>query len=240
MNMKGIVLAGGYGTRLDPLTRQINKHLLPVWSKPMIYYPIQTLLEAGVRDIMIVTGGQQGDFLRQLGSGRDFDPALNLHYTYQEGAGGIPDAMRCARNFVGDDPACVILGDNIFAPGSGKDFTEGFEKGGRILLRKVDDPNRFGVAVIRDDRITHIQEKPEEFISPYAITGLYCFDNRVWDVIDTLKASDRGELEVTDIHRYYLKLGELDHRFCGQWWTDAGTFESLYMAGVLARESDAH
>lgn len=234
--MKGVILAGGYGTRLGNLTKVVNKHLLPVWDQPMIYHPIRTLVEAGVTDIMIVTGGRPGDFIRLLGSGKQFHPDLNLHYVYQDGAGGIPAALNCARQWVGTDSVCVLLGDNIFEPGAATNFIRTYKGGGRIFLKEVPDPNRFGVAVLRNGDITHIQEKPQEHISPYAITGLYLFDMRVWNVIDQLQPSDRGELEVVDIHRHYLKLRELEYQICDGYWTDAGTHESLFRANALARE----
>jgi len=237
--MKGVVLAGGYGTRLGDLTKVTNKHLLPVFDRPMIYYPIQTLVEAGVTEIMIVTGGNwAGDFLQLLGNGKKaFGSDVNIHYTYQDGAGGIPAAMHYAKDFVDGDDVCVILGDNIFELGEATDFIKGFSGGGQILLKKVEDPQRFGVAVVRGSKVTNIAEKPQEFISSLAITGLYCFDCRVWDVIERLEPSTRGELEVTDLHLYYLRRDELTFKVCEGWWTDAGTFESLFRAGAFVRDS---
>jgi len=237
--MKGVILAGGYGSRLLPLTAVTNKHLLPIYDKPMIHYPIATLVGAGVTEIMIVTGGNwAGDFLQLLGNGKKtFGPEVNIHYTYQDGAGGIPAALHYAKDFVDGDDVCVILGDNVFEPGVTEDFIRSFDSGGRILLKEVDDPHRFGVAVVRGPKVTHIIEKPKEYISPLAITGLYCFDRRVWDVIDRLEPSERGELEVTDLHLYYLRSGELSFRVCDGWWTDAGTFESLFRAGAYIRDT---
>ena len=235
--MKGVILAGGYGSRLMPLTAVTSKHLLPIYDRPMIYYPIRTLIEAGVREIMIVTGGNwAGDFLQLLGNGKkEFGPDVNIHYTYQDGAGGIPAALHYAKDFVDGDNVCVILGDNVFEPGVATDFICSFKKGGKILLKQVPDPNRFGVAVVRGPKVTHIAEKPKEHISNLAITGLYCFDGRVWDVIDRLEPSARGELEVTDLHLYYLRREELEFSVCKGWWTDAGTFESLFRAGAYVR-----
>jgi len=235
--MKGVILAGGFGTRLLPLTAVTNKHLLPVFDKPLIYYPIQTLVEAGITEIMIVTGGSwAGDFLQLLGNGKKaFGGHVNLHYTYQDGAGGIPVALSYAKDFVNGEDVCVILGDNVFEKDVAIDFVQSFTKGGRVLLKEVEDPQRFGVAVVTGDKITRIVEKPKELISNLAITGLYCFDSQVWDFIDTLAPSDRGELEVTDLHRYYLQKEELEYKVCSGWWTDAGTFESLYKAATYAR-----
>jgi glucose-1-phosphate thymidylyltransferase len=229
--MKGIILAGGNGTRLGDLTKISNKHLLPVWDKPMIYYPIQTLINQGIYDIMIVTGGNwAGGFLQLLGNGKKtFGDRVNLHYTYQEGAGGIPDALKYARDFSDGDNVCVILGDNVFDPKM-KNFATDFTHGGKILLKEVSDPNRFGVAVLEYDDIINIVEKPKQYISSYAITGIYCFDNRIWNLIDNLKQSLRGELEITDIHRYYLDRKELQYQIFDGFWSDAGTFESLHIA----------
>jgi glucose-1-phosphate thymidylyltransferase len=238
--MKGVVLAGGYGTRLSPLTKVFNKHLLPVWREPMIYHPIKTLVEAGVREIMIVTGGNSaGDFLELLSNGKSaFGDDVELSYTYQDGAGGIPAALRYARDFSDGDAVCVILGDNIFEPGVATGFIRGFQGGGRIFLKEVHDPNRYGVAVLEGSKIRGMIEKPQDYISPYAITGLYCFDGAVWDVIDTLTESARGELEVVDIHRHYHRSGNLSYEICEGWWTDAGTHESLYQASTLMRDHE--
>lgn len=238
--MKGVVLAGGNGTRLLPLTKVTNKHLLPVWREPMIYHPIKTLVDAGIKDIMIVTGGNSaGGFLELLSNGKAaFGPDVNLSYTYQDGAGGIPAALSYARDFADGDDVCVILGDNIFEPGCATDFIQSFQGGESIFLKEVDDPNRYGVAVVRNGTIVDMIEKPSQYVSPYAITGLYCFDSRVWPVIDKLVPSARGELEVVDIHRYYHRLGELEWGVCLGWWTDAGTHESLHAASVLMKGSN--
>src|SRR5262249_28897084 len=199
--MKGIVLAGGLGTRLHPLTKITNKHLLPVFDKPMIYYPIETLVEAGIRDILIVTGGRNaGDFLQLLGNGKEFG-LRHLNYTYQEGEGGIAAALSLAEFFADGGPICVILGDNLIE-GSIASYVENFrgqETGARILLKEVEDPQRFGVPVIRDGRIIEIEEKPKVPASQYAVTGIYLYDRKVFDIVKTLKPSRRGELEITDV-----------------------------------------
>jgi glucose-1-phosphate thymidylyltransferase len=233
--MKGIVLAGGLGSRLLPLTKVTNKHLLPVYDKPMIYYPIEKMVEAGIRDILIVTGGKSaGDFLRLLGNGREF--GLNhINYTYQEGEGGIAAALALAEFFADRNPICVILGDNIversIAP-----YVENFRRqgsGARILLKEVPDPRRFGVPEIRGDRIIRIDEKPEKPASRYAVTGIYMYDGEVFDIIRTLKPSKRGELEITDVNNAYINRGAMQYDILEGWWTDAGTFESLLRASNL-------
>ena len=240
--MKGIILAGGLGTRLHPLTKVTNKHLLPVYDKPMIYYPIQSLINAGVRDILIVTGGNNaGDFLKLLGNGSDFG-LKHINYTYQVGEGGIAEALGLAKYFAGDDRICVVLGDNIIE----KNFiaaAEAFGKqkhGARILLKEVPDPERFGVPVLDGERIVKIEEKPAEPKSSYAVTGIYMFDNTVFDIIKTLKPSDRGELEITDVNNAYIERGDLAWDILEGWWTDAGTFESLFRATSLVLETGAN
>jgi len=235
--MKGIILAGGLGTRLLPLTKITNKHLLPVYNKPMIYYPMRTLVDAGIEEIMIVTGGPHaGDFLRLLGNGKEFGLA-DLHYTYQEGEGGIADALRLTEHFVDGEDVCVILGDNIIAE-SIKEYVDHFlfrqKSGAKVLLKEVVDPGRFGVAEVKDGKVISIEEKPKEPKSNYAVTGIYMYDYSVYDIIRTLKPSDRGELEITDVNNYYLKKGNLTYSILSGWWTDAGTFESLLKANVLA------
>ena len=233
--MKGVVLAGGTGSRLFPLTKITNKHLLPIYDKPMIYYPIQTLVEAGIRDILIVTGGRNaGDFLRLLGNGKEFGLA-HLNYTYQEGEGGIADALSLAEHFADNHKLCVILGDNIIE-GSIRPAVEGFlaqPKGARILLKEVPDAPRFGVAEIAGDRIVGIEEKPKHPKSNYAVTGIYMYDRTVFDKIRTLVPSGRGELEITDVNNAYIAEGTMTFSFLEGWWTDAGTFDSLQRAGNL-------
>lgn len=233
--MKGVVLAGGLGTRLHPLTKVTNKHLLPIYNKPMIYYPIATLVEAGITDILIVTGGSNsGDFLKLLGNGRAF--GLNhINYTYQEGEGGIADALQLAKPFADDDAIAVVLGDNIIE-GSIKSAVEGFTAqggGAKILLKEVDDPQRFGVAEMADGHILSIEEKPEAPKSNFAVTGIYMYDQTVFDIIETLEPSKRNELEITDVNNAYIRQGTMTYDILDGWWTDAGTFESLFRASCL-------
>ena len=239
--MKGVVLAGGLGTRLAPMTRVTNKHLLPVYDRPMIYYPIQTLVEAGIAEILLVTGGNNaGDFLRLLGDGKDFG-LRHLNYTYQEGEGGIAAALRLAEHFAGGEPICVILGDNILErsirPAVERYAARG--RGGLVLLKEVPDPERFGVPVFAGDRIVRIEEKPKVPASRYAVVGVYMYDARVFDVIRTLAPSGRGELEITDVNNQYLAWGELDHAFVEGWWTDAGAVESLFRATTFVARQRA-
>jgi glucose-1-phosphate thymidylyltransferase len=237
--MKGVVLAGGLGTRLSPLTRVTNKHLLPVYRKPMVFYPIESLVEAGLEEIMLVTGGNNaGDFLRLLQNGRDFGLS-HLHYTYQEGEGGIADALGLCRDFVDEDRVVVVLGDNIFQ-NSIREHVEAFAqqaRGARILLKEVEDPERFGVPRFEDDRIVEIIEKPADPPSSYSVTGIYCYDEQVWDVIDGLEPSARNELEITDVNNFYVKQGTMEYSVLEGWWTDAGTFESLKRATELVAET---
>lgn len=236
--MKGIVLAGGLGSRLNPLTKITNKHLLPIYDKPMIFYPIETLVSAGIQDIMIVTGGTNaGDFLRLLGNGKGFG-LKDISYTYQEGEGGIAEALDLAEHFAAGDKVVVILGDNIIEKDI-KQYVGNFrrmEKGARILLKEVPDPERFGVPVIGDKKIRKILEKPQAPPSNYAVTGIYMYDNRVFDIIKRLEPSGRGELEITDVNNQYIEWGELEYDTLDGWWTDAGTFESLYRASCLVAE----
>ena len=236
--MKGIVLAGGTGSRLFPLTKITNKHLLPIYDKPMIYYPIQTLVDAGIDDIMIVTGGRSsGDFLRLLANGKEFGAHLN--YTYQEGEGGIADALGLAAHFAAGEKICVILGDNIVEK-SIRCAVEDFRKqknGAKILLKEVPDAERFGVAEFSGDRIIGIEEKPHHPKSSYAVTGIYLYDESVWDKVRTLKPSARGELEITDVNNAYIAEGSMTFAFLDGWWTDAGTFESLLRATNLVAET---
>lgn len=236
MGLKGVILAGGLGKRLYPLTKITNKHLLPVYSKPMIYYPIQTLVGAGIKDILIVTGGNHaGEFLRLLGNGAEFG-LKHINYTYQDGEGGIADALKLAEHFADNDKVVVILGDNIIEKDIKKPIEE-FKKqpkGARILLKKVDDPQRFGVAQLKDKEIISIEEKPKKPKSDYAVTGIYMYDSKVFDIAKTLKPSRRGELEITDVNNAYLELGELEYSILDGWWTDSGTFDSLLRANMLA------
>ena len=240
--MKGIILAGGMGTRLFPLTKVTNKHLLPVYDKPMIYYPIQCLVNAGIEDIMIVTGGNDaGDFLRLLGNGKEFG-LKDISYTYQEGHGGIADALHLAEHFVDEDKMVVVLGDNIIEGNIRKSAAafEKQEKGARILLKEVPDPKRFGVATIDEGRITAITEKPETPASDYAVIGIYMYDDAVFDIVDDLVPSDRNELEITDVNNAYLRAGTLEHDVLEGWWSDAGTFESLHRVSNLVAETGAN
>ena len=240
--MKGVLLAGGLGTRLLPLTRITNKHLLPVFDRPMIFYPLQTLINAGIRDILLVTGGPHaGDFLRLLGNGREFG-LTHLNYAYQEGEGGIAAALALAEHFAEGDPLCILLGDNLIE-GSVAPAVERFvrqPRGARIILKQVPDAERFGVAEIRDGRIVSIEEKPARPKSDYAVTGIYMYDDRVFDAIRTLRPSARGELEITDVNNWYLERGELACELLDGWWTDAGTFDSLHRAGNLVAETGAN
>ena len=233
--MKGVILAGGLGSRLLPLTKVTNKHLLPIYDRPMIYYPIQTLVDADVRDILLVTGGTSaGDFLRLLGNGEEFG-LERINYAYQEGEGGIADALRLARPFAGDDRIVVVLGDNIIQE-SVAAYVRSFEhqeQGARILLKEVDDPERFGVAELADDRVVGIEEKPANPKTKYAVTGIYMYDSRVFEIIETLKPSNRGELEITDVNNEYIRQGKMSYDILDGWWSDAGTFESLHKASNL-------
>jgi len=237
--MKGVILAGGLGTRLYPLTKVTNKHLLPVYDKPMIYYPIQTLINAGIDDILIVTGGNNaGDFLRLLGNGKDFG-LRHINYTYQEGEGGIADALRLAEFFAGKDKVCVLLGDNIIEKNIRKaaDAFAAQKEGAKILLKEVTDPSRFGVPELRGDRIVRIEEKPKEPKSKYAVIGIYFYDQSVFDIIKTLKPSNRGELEITDVNNWYIERGVMTWDILEGWWADAGTFESLIRSNNLVSQT---
>ena len=236
--MKGIVLAGGIGSRLYPLTRVTNKHLLPVYDKPMIFYPLQTLVDAGIRDILIVTGGQNaGDFLRLLQNGKEFG-LQQLSFAYQEGEGGIADALRLAEPWAKGDKICVVLGDNIIESDV-RDAASSFDqqdKGAMVMLKEVPDPERFGVPVIENGCIVRIEEKPKKPLSSYAVIGIYFYDGTVFDRIRGLKPSGRGEYEITDINNSYIAEGTLRHTLLEGWWTDAGTFESLWHASNMVRE----
>jgi glucose-1-phosphate thymidylyltransferase len=237
--LKGIVLAGGTGSRLFPLTKITNKHLLPIFDKPMVYYPIQTLVEAGIKDILLVTGGRNsGDFLRLLANGKEFG-LKHLNYTYQEGEGGIADALALAEHFADGEKVCVILGDNIIegsiAPAV-RDF-EQQERGARILLKEVSDAGRFGVAELNGANIASIEEKPAHPKSPYAVVGIYLYDGTVFDKVKNLVPSKRGELEITDVNNAYIREGTMTFSFLEGWWTDAGTFESLLRAANMVAQS---
>ena len=240
--MKGVILAGGLGTRLYPLTKVTNKHLLPVYDKPMIYYPIQTLINAGIDDILIVTGGNNaGDFLKLLGNGKEFG-LKHINYTYQEGEGGIAEALGLAEFFASGEKICVVLGDNLIEKNIQK-AVEKFRKqkeGAKILLKEVPDPQRFGVAELQGDRIVRIEEKPGEPKSQYAVIGIYLFDQEVFSFIKTLKPSDRGELEITDVNNRYIEKGLMTWDILEGWWTDAGTFESLLRANQLVAQTGAN
>ena len=240
--MKGVVLAGGTGSRLNPLTRVTNKHLLPIYDKPMVYYPIQTLVNAGVHEILLVTGGKNaGDFLRLLGNGRDFG-LKHLNYTYQEGEGGIADALALAEHFADGDAICVILGDNIIETNICQAVAN-FKKqkeGAKILLKEVTDAQRFGVAEVRGDKVVGIEEKPKRPKSNYAVIGIYLYDYSVFTKIRRLKPSGRGELEITDVNNFYIEEGKLTYEILDGWWTDAGTFESLLRANTLVAATGAN
>ena len=240
--MKGVILAGGLGTRLFPLTKITNKHLLPVFDKPMIYYPIQTLVNAGIDDIMIVTGGRKsGDFLSLLGNGKDFG-LKHLNYTYQEGEGGIAEALGLAEHWASGDSICVVLGDNLIEKNIAagvRDFN-GQGSGAKIMLKEVHDPQRFGVAYLDGDKVVEIIEKPSDPQSNLAVIGIYMYDKRVFDIIKTLVPSGRGELEITDVNNWYIKDGSMSYQVLDGWWTDAGTFESLHSASALVCKSGAN
>jgi glucose-1-phosphate thymidylyltransferase len=236
--MKGVILAGGLGTRLHPLTRITNKHLLPVYDRPMIYYPLQTLVDAGITEIMIVTGGNHsGEFLRLLRNGKDFG-LQSMNFAYQEGEGGIADALKLAEPFVKGEKVCVVLGDNIIENNvaAATQKFEGQENGAMIMLKEVPDPERFGVPVFEGERLARIEEKPKQPKSPYAVIGIYFYDGTVFERAARLKPSARGELEITDVNNSYLQEGKLSYSMLEGWWTDAGTFESLFRASEMVRE----
>ncbi len=240
--MKGVVLAGGLGSRLFPLTKITNKHLLAVYDKPMIYYPIQALINAGIDDIMIVTGGNYaGHFLQLLGNGKEFG-LKHLSYAYQEGEGGIADALSLVQHFADDQPICVVLGDNIVENNikQAKDDYEKQGRGAKILLKRVHDPERFGVPELEGEKVLKIEEKPKNPKSDFAVIGVYFYDNSVFEIIKSLKPSDRGELEITDVNNHYINRGEMTWNELEGWWTDAGTFESLLRASNLVAETGAN
>jgi glucose-1-phosphate thymidylyltransferase len=240
--MKGVILAGGLGTRLYPLTKITNKHLLPVFDRPMIYYPIEALITAGIKDIMIVTGGKKsGDFLSLLGNGSDFG-LKHLNYTYQKGEGGIAEALGLCAHWAAGEPVCVILGDNIIEKNIATAVRNFNEQGGgaKIMLKEVHDPERFGVAELKGDRVLSIEEKPKRPKSNLAVIGIYMYDARVFDIIKTLEPSDRGELEITDVNNWYIRDSSMTYEVLDGWWTDAGTFESLLRAANLVAEGGAN
>jgi glucose-1-phosphate thymidylyltransferase len=240
--LKGVVLAGGLGTRLRPLTSVTNKHLLPVYNQPMIFYPIQTLVNAGITDIMGVTGGSSaGDFLRLLGNGKAFG-LQHLNYAYQEGEGGIAEALSLVEHFAAGDPVCVVLGDNIIE-GNICSAVDGYRKqggGAKIMLKKVPDPQRFGVPKLDGRRVVRIEEKPTVPQSDYAVTGIYMYDAVVYDIIRSLEPSNRGELEITDVNNAYIDRDEMTWEELEGWWTDAGTFDSLLRASRMVAETGAN
>lgn len=240
--MKGVILAGGTGSRLFPLTKVTNKHLLPVYNRPMIHYPLEALSLAGITEVLVVTGGESaGDFMRLLGNGAEFGLS-GLYFAYQEGEGGIADALRLAEDFSAGKRICVILGDNIVEK-TIRPYVEQYrrqDEGALVLFNKVSDPQRFGVPVFDDGELTRIEEKPKEPKSPYAVTGIYFYDRQVFDFISKLKPSERGEFEITDVNNAYLEKGQLHWAELEGWWTDAGTFESLRGAANLVAKSGAN
>ena len=240
--MKGVILAGGLGQRLHPLTKVTNKHLLPVYDRPMIFYPIQTLVNAGIQDLMVVTGGKgAGEFLRLLGNGKAFG-LQHINYAYQEGEGGIADALKLAEFFAEGDDICVMLGDNVIE-GNVVAAREAFDAqggGARILLKEVSDPKRFGVPVLDGERVVRIEEKPQDPKSSYAVTGIYFYDRTVWKFLESLQPSARGELEITDVNNHFIDQGKMSYDILEGWWTDAGTFESLLHANNLVARTGAN
>jgi glucose-1-phosphate thymidylyltransferase len=241
--MKGVILAGGLGTRLSPLTKITNKHLLPIYDKPMIYYPLQTLVNAGIKDILVVTGGNNaGDFLRLLGNGREFG-LKELQYAYQEREGGIAEALSLAEHFAEREKLVVMLGDNIIE-GNIVSAVAGFAaqpEGAKILLKEVDNPQDYGVAEISGDRIVHIEEKPRKPVSNFAVIGIYMYDGGVFDIVRTLKPSGRGELEITDVNNVYIERGTMTYDILTGWWADAGaSIDRLLQVNRLVYESGAN
>lgn len=240
--MKGVVLAGGTGSRLLPLTKVTNKHLLPVFDRPMIYYPIQMLVNADIREILLVTGGNNaGEFLRLLGDGKEFG-LKHMHYTYQEREGGIAEALGLAEDFAGGEEFCVVLGDNLIEYNIVQ-ATVNFRRqqnGAKVIVKQVPDAQRFGVAEIRGDRVVGIEEKPKAPKSAYAVIGIYFYDGSVFDKIRRLKPSGRGELEITDVNNFYIEEGTLTYEVLDGWWTDAGTFESLLRANNFVAQTGAN
>jgi len=240
--MKGVILAGGLGSRLYPLTKVTNKHLLPVYNEPMIYYPIRILVNAGIDDLLIVTGGNNaGDFLRLLENGNEFG-LKHINYTYQQGEGGIAAALSLAEFFADNDKIVVVLGDNIIE-GNIRAAVDKFrvqKEGARILLKEVTDPQRFGVPVFEGDKIIRVEEKPAHPASNYAVIGIYMYDRRVFEFIRSLQPSQRGELEITDVNNFYIREEKMQWDVLGGWWSDAGTFESLQSAGNMVAKTGAN
>ncbi len=241
--MKGVILAGGLGSRLYPLTKITNKHLLPVYDRPMIHYPIQCLINAGITDILVVTGGNSaGDFLQLLGNGSDFG-LKGINYTYQQGEGGIADALSLAEHFADGEPIAVVLGDNLIE-GNIRQAVDDFRAqggGAKILLKEVHDPERFGVASVDEaGRVLRIVEKPKEPESNLAVIGIYMYDARVFDFIGKLEPSARGELEITDVNNFYIEDGSMTSEVLNGWWTDAGTFDSLLRASNMVAQGGAN
>ncbi len=240
--MKGVVLAGGLGTRLYPLTKITNKHLLPVYNRPMITYPVECLVKAGITDILVVTGGNNpGDFLRLLGNGKEYG-VDHINYAYQEGEGGIADALSLAEAHANRGPICVVLGDNLIEKNI-RDAVESYRRqgsGARILLKEVSDPRRFGVPALDGDKVLYIEEKPKKPASNFAVTGIYMFDSQVFDFIKGLTPSERGELEITDVNNLYINQGTMTWSMLDGWWTDAGTFDSLLKASNLVAQGGAN
>jgi glucose-1-phosphate thymidylyltransferase len=234
--MKGVILAGGKGLRLYPLTKVTNKHLLPVYNKPMIYYPLETLKKAGIKDILIVTGRYfAGQFLQLLGRGEEI--GLRLSYTIQEKEGGIAEALSLAEDFAENEHVAVILGDNIFEDNFENEISS-FQNGARIFLKKIEDPERFGVAELIESKVINIEEKPKFPKTNYAVTGIYIYDSNIFNIIKTLTPSDRGELEITDVNNIYIRQGKMDARFVQGFWSDAGTFDSLLSSSKFIREKE--
>ncbi len=233
--MKGIILAGGTGSRLYPLTKVTNKHLLPIGEKPMIYYPIDRLLECGIEEILIVTGtDHMGDVVSLLGSGKDF--GCRFTYKVQDEAGGIAQALSLAENFVGDDDMIVILGDNIFQTSLQPAAEQYPGSGAQILIKQVPDPTRYGVPELQGDKIIGIEEKPDDPKSEFCVTGIYFYDHKVFDIIHTLKPSGRGELEITDVNNEYIRQNAMRYSVLDGWWTDAGTHSSYRVANQYVSE----
>ncbi len=239
--MKGVILAGGTGSRLSPLTHVTNKHLLPVYNKPMIFYPIQTLIDAGIKDILIVSGGENiGDFMRLLGSGAKH--GVSFTYRVQDGAGGIPVALYLAKDFVGNDKFVVILGDNVMENSIKKEVEDfnSSSSGAKVFLQKVKDPKRYGIAEVKDGKVIACYEKPENPVTDLAILGVYMFDKKAFDIIPKLKPSKRNELEVVDILNYYIEKNELTFSILDGFWIDAGTFEALHKANKFVAVKEGY
>lgn len=240
--MKGVILAGGTGSRLFPLTKVTNKHLLPIYNKPMIFYPLECMAKAGIEEVLLVTGGNNaGDFIRLLGNGHEFG-LKNLQYAYQEGAGGIAQALGLAERFVDGDPICLILGDNIVEY-SIKTYIDRFREqkvGAKIFLSQVENPKAYGIAEMQGEKVVRIVEKPKEPRSNWAVIGIYCYDGKVFDIVRGLKPSARNELEITDVNNAYIQRGQMTAEVLKGWWTDAGTFDSLLRASNLVAEGGAN